>query len=159
MSKEKTLYFTHTINISNLHCRYFIMSTHYESWYLINADNKNLGRLATRIAKILIGKNKTTYLPYLNNNNYIVVINAGKIYVSGKKTYKKFYYSYSKKPGKLKAKSFIILQRFIPNKIIKLAVKGMLPKNLLGKKLLTNLRIYNTSEHPHSGQQPTLIEI
>ena len=129
------------------------------SWYLIDAQNKTLGRLATHIAQILKGKNKITYLPYLDNGNHIIVINAKKIYLTGNKINQKTYYYHSGKPGHLKQKSFAKLQCSSPKDIIQKAVKGMLPKNSLGTRLLKKLKIYETENHPHSAQQPQLMKI
>lgn len=129
------------------------------SWYLIDAQNKTLGRLATSIAQLLRSKNKITYLPYLEDNNYVIIINAKKIHVTGNKVHEKVYSTHSGKPGHLKQRRFIELQHSSPEKIIKTAVKGMLPKNLLGKRLLKNLKVYEAGKHPHLAQKPKLLKI
>ena len=122
-------------------------------WYLIDAKDKNLGRISTTIANILRGKNKTNYTPDQINNSYVIVINAKSIKVSGNKKDYKLYYKHSGRPGGLKTESFEKLQKRIPNRIIEKAVKGMLPKNTLGRQLFTHLKIYNESVHPYKNQK------
>ena len=133
--------------------------TQDQSWYLIDAQQKTLGRLATYVGQLLQGKQTVSYLPYLDNGNYIIIINAQKIRVTGDKVNKKMYYKHSGKPGQLKQKTFLELQYSFPQEIIKIAIKGMLPKNLLSKQLLKKLKIYPTETHPHTAQKPQFLEI
>ncbi len=130
-----------------------------DNWYLINVENKILGRISTVIAHYLMGKHQNFYLPYLKIYNYVVVINASKISVTGQKLLKKIYYRHSGYVGNLK-KFFLkdMLKKF-PERVIKYSVKGMLPKNRLGKYMLTRLKIYPNNLHNHVAQQPFLIKI
>lgn len=124
-------------------------------WYLIDAKNKSLGRLSTKIAQILKGKNNVDYTPHIINKTYVIIINAKSIQVSGSKKVKKLYRRHSGRPGGLKTENFIQLQQRIPARIIEKSIKGMLPKNILGRQLFTHLKIYSDSSHPHSAQNPT----
>ena len=128
--------------------------------YLIDAEDKTLGRLATKIAHILRGKHKPEYTPHVDTGDYIVVINAEKVTVTGTKAKNKQYEHYTGYPGGLKAISFEKLQKRFPARIIEKAVKGMLPKNPLGYAMLTKLKVYAGSSHPHSAQnpEPTIID-
>jgi len=128
-------------------------------WSVIDADNVILGRLATEVARRLRGKHKAEYTPHVDTGDYIVVTNAEKIRVTGKKFSDKTYYSHSGFPGGLKSISFEKLQEKNPAKIIELAVKGMLPKNALGRDMYRKLKVYVGSEHPHEAQQPKKLEI
>jgi large subunit ribosomal protein L13 len=128
-------------------------------WYVIDASGKILGRLATQIAKYLRGKHKPEYTPHADAGDYIIVINAAQIKVTGNKRKQKIYYTHSGYPGGLKLTSFETLQEKKPNHIIKHAVKGMLPKNPLGRDMLSKLKIYSGSEHPHAAQQPVEITL
>lgn len=123
-------------------------------WYLINATNQCLGRLASEIAIILRGKNKPIYTPHLDTGDFVIVINAEKVTVTGKKREQKVYRRNSGRPGGFKEESFEKLQKRLPARIIETAVEGMLPKNKLGKKLFTKLKVYAGSEHPHQAQKP-----
>jgi large subunit ribosomal protein L13 len=123
-------------------------------WYLVNAENKILGRLATEIARILRGKHKPYFTPYLDTGDFVVVINAEKVVLTGKKFNNKIYYKHSGYPGGLKAISAKELLRKKPEEIIKRAIKGMLPKNSLGRKMFKKLKVYRGPEHPHKAQQP-----
>ena len=131
-----------------------------KEWYLIDAEDKTLGRLATKIAHILRGKHKPEYTPHVDTGDYIVVINAEKVTVTGTKAKNKQYEHYTGYPGGLKAISFEKLQKRFPARIIEKAVKGMLPKNPLGYAMLTKLKVYAGSSHPHSAQnpEPTIID-
>lgn len=133
------------------------ITTYNSKWYIVDAQNQRLGRLSTHIATILKGKNKPTYTPYLENNNYIIVINAKDISVTGNKKYQKKYKRHSGKPGGLKVERFVDLQERIPERIIEKAIKGMLPKNNLGRQLFKKVRIYQDNKHPHDAQKPELI--
>lgn len=129
------------------------------NWYLVDAENQRLGRLATAIAMVLRGKNKPTYTPHLDTGDFIIVINAEKVDVTGKKQFQKVYRRHSGRPGGMKTESFLKLQARVPERIIEQAVKGMLPKNTLGRQLFTKLKVYAGAEHPHQAQQPELLKI
>lgn len=129
-----------------------------KKWYLVDANDKILGRLATRIAMILMGKNKPIYTPFMDTGDFVVVVNAEKIKVTGKKFTDKVYYSYSGYFGGLKEKTLKQMLDRKPEEVIRLAVKRMLPKNRLGRQMLKKLKIYSGSEHPHLAQQPEKIE-
>lgn len=128
-------------------------------WYLVDATDKVLGRLATQIAKCLRGKHKPEYTPHADAGDYVVVINADKIKVTGKKRQDKVYYSHSGFPGGIKEITFDKLQAKKPADIIEKAVKGMLPKNPLGREMLRKLKVYAGTEHPHTAQQPVAIDL
>ena len=128
-------------------------------WYIIDASDKVLGRLATEVARRLRGKHKAEYTPHVDTGDYIVITNAEKIRVTGKKFKDKTYYSHSGFPGGLKTIQFDKLQEKNPTRIIELAVKGMLPKNSLGRDMYRKLKVYAGAEHPHEAQQPKLLEI
>ena len=125
-----------------------------QSWYLIDATDMVLGRLATQVASILRGKNKPYFSPHLDTGDYIVVINAGKIRLTGSKESSKIYQRYSGYPSGRKEVTYKKLKQDKPEEIIFHAVKGMLPKNILGRQLIQKLKVYAGSEHPHGGQQP-----
>ncbi len=128
-------------------------------WFVIDAAGKTLGRMATEIALRLRGKHKPEYTPHVDTGDYIVVINAEKVVVTGKKTTDKIYRSYSGYVGGLKEISFDKLQQRAPERIVELAVKGMLPKNPLGRAMYRKLKVYAGSEHQHAAQQPLPLEI
>lgn len=128
-------------------------------WYIIDATDKVLGRVATEIARRLRGKHKAEYTPHVDTGDYIVVINAEKITVTGKKFKEKMYYRHSGHPGGIKSISFNKLQEKNPERVIELAVKGMLPKNVLGREMYRKLKVYAGGEHPHTAQQPKTLEI
>lgn len=128
-------------------------------WYIIDASNKVLGRVATEIARRLRGKHKAEYTPHVDTGDYIVVINAEKITVTGRKFKEKVYYRHSGFPGGIKSITFDKLQDKHPTRIIELAVKGMLPKNVLGREMYRKLKVYAGAEHPHTAQQPKQLEI
>jgi large subunit ribosomal protein L13 len=127
-------------------------------WYVIDATDVVLGRLASQTANLLRGKNKPSFAPYADQGNNVIIINADKIALSGKKLAKNLY-QHSGFPGGLRADSYAELLKKDPARIIRTAVKGMLPKNRLAKVQLNRLYIYTGSEHPHAGQQPTVFEI
>nr|YP_010471060.1 50S ribosomal protein L13 [Synarthrophyton patena]UVF62889.1 50S ribosomal protein L13 [Synarthrophyton patena] len=131
----------------------------HSSWYLIDAKNQTLGRICTNIASILKGKNNSSYTPNLINNAHIIIINASCVKVSGEKQSQKIYYRHSGRPGSLKKENFEQLQKRIPNRIIEKAVKGMLPKNILGRKLFTHLKVYSGALHPHKAQNPKILSL
>ncbi len=125
-----------------------------KKWWVIDAENQTVGRLATRIATLLRGKHKPSFTPHVDCGDYVIVINAEKVLVEGKRTDKKTYFSHSGYPGATKFTSFKDLIKKKPEFIIQHAVKGMLPKNSLGRKILKNLKVYDSAEHPHSAQKP-----
>ena len=128
-------------------------------WFIIDASGKILGRLATEIASRLRGKHKAEYTPHVDTGDYIIVTNAEKVAVTGRKFREKNYYSHSGFPGGIKSISFDKLQKKDPARIIERAVKGMLPKNPLGREMYRKLKIYVGSEHPHEAQQPQPLDI
>lgn len=128
-------------------------------WYVVDASDKTLGRLASEIAKRLRGKHKPEYTPHVDTGDYIVVINAEKVAVTGKKAENKIYYRHTGFPGGLKEANFNTLQEKKPQQIIELAVKGMMPRNPLGRAMLSKLKVYAGSEHPHAAQQPKELSI
>ncbi|MBD63418.1 MAG: 50S ribosomal protein L13 [Gammaproteobacteria bacterium] len=127
-------------------------------WYVVDASNKILGRLATKIADRIRGKDKPTFTPHTDGGDYVVVINAEKILVTGNKLENKKYYSHSLYPGGLKTKAFKDIIEKNPEFIIEQAVKGMLPKNKLGKKIFKKLKVYQGESHPHESQDPKMWE-
>jgi large subunit ribosomal protein L13 len=130
-----------------------------QKWYVIDAADQRLGRLATEIAMILRGKNKPIYTPHMDTGDFVVVINADKVAVTGRKPSQKLYRRHSGRPGGMKTETFNQLQARIPERIIEKAVKGMLPKNTLGRKLFTKLKVYAGSDHPHAAQKPETLTI
>ncbi len=130
-----------------------------KNFYLVDASNKTLGRLASNIAKILLGKHKSCWVPYEDTGDFVIVINAEKVKVTGKKIADKVYYRHSGYLGGLKKETFMSLMQKSPETIIKHAVKGMLPHNRLGRKLLKKLKVYRGPEHPHQAQKPVVLEI
>ncbi|MCT7972193.1 50S ribosomal protein L13 [Laspinema olomoucense] len=130
-----------------------------QKWYVIDAANQRLGRLAVEIARILRGKNKPTYTPHMDTGDFVIVVNADKIEVTGKKRTQKLYRRHSGRPGGMKTETFAKLQNRLPERIIEQAVKGMLPKNSLGRQLFTKLNVYAGSEHPHAAQKPETLSI
>nr|YP_009391914.1 ribosomal protein L13 [Acrosorium ciliolatum]ARW60058.1 ribosomal protein L13 [Acrosorium ciliolatum] len=143
----------------NKNITYIEKKKNITKWYIIDAKNQNLGRLSTQIAYLLIGKNYNTYTPYLKNSINIIVINSKFINITGKKKEQKTYKKHSGKPGGLKIENFQQLNQRIPNRIIEKAIKGMLPKNTLGRNLFKQLKVYPNTIHPHSAQQPTLLKL
>jgi large subunit ribosomal protein L13 len=127
-------------------------------WFLVDAKNKILGRLAAEIASRLRGKHKPEYTPHVDTGDYVVVINADAIQVTGQKATDKIYYRHSGYPGGLKEEAFEKLIARNPARVIELAVKGMLPKNSLGRAMLRKLKVYAGNAHPHAAQQPELLE-
>lgn len=130
-----------------------------KDWYLINAKNKVLGRLSTQIAKILMGKEKTNFVRYLDKGDNLVVINASKVAVSGNKEEDKKYYRYSGYPSGLKVANLATLREKKPEDIIYHSVSGMLPKNRLGKSMIKKLHVYPRENHPHEAQNPQELEV
>ncbi len=128
-------------------------------WYIVDASGKTLGRLATEIARRLRGKHKAEYTPHVDTGDYIVVINADKVQVTGRKTQNKMYHRHTGYPGGLKSISFDKLRDSYPERIIEQAVRGMLPKNPLGRAMLGKLKVYAGGDHKHAAQQPKTLEI
>ena len=128
-------------------------------WYVVDAQNKVLGRLATQIAMRLRGKHKPEYTPHVDTGDFIVVVNASKLRVTGRKTERKVYYRHTGYPGGLKETNFAKLQSKKPERVLQLAVNGMLPKGPLGYAMLRKLKVYAGDKHPHSAQQPKALEI
>ena len=128
-------------------------------WYLVNAEGKVLGRLSTELAKILKGKNKPTYTPHVDTGDFVVVVNAGKITLTGKKLKDKIYYHHTGYPGGIKETSAEKLLAKKPTEMIRMAVRGMLPKNSLGRQMLRKLKVYAGPNHPHEAQKPISINI
>lgn len=130
-----------------------------QNWLLVDAEGQTLGRMATAIATKLRGKHKAEYTPHVDTGDYVVVINAGKVKVTGNKATDKLYHSHSGFPGALKSISFERLIKKSPEKVIKLAVKGMLPRSPLGRAMFRKLKVYAGTEHPHGAQQPQTIQL
>jgi large subunit ribosomal protein L13 len=128
-------------------------------WVLVDAENAILGRMATKIATILMGKNKPTYTPHVDTGDYVVVVNAEKIQLTGKKAETKEYDYYTHFPGGHKYVSFADMMAKKPEKVIELAVKRMLPKNKLGRKMLSKLKVYKGPDHNNQAQKPEKIEL
>jgi len=128
-------------------------------WYVVDAAGKTLGRLATEIATRLRGKHKPEYTPHVDTGDYIVVVNAEKVTVTGNKATKKIYYSHTEYPGGIKDISFEKLLDKAPERVIQSAVKGMLPRGPLGREMFRKMKIYVGSEHPHTAQQPQTLEL
>ena len=128
-------------------------------WYLVDAENQTLGRLATEVASVLRGKNKASYTPHLDTGDFVVVVNADKVRVSGNKSQQKLYRRHSGRPGGMKVETFAHLQERLPERIVEKAIKGMLPHNALGRQLFRKLKVYKGSEHPHAAQQPKPLQL
>lgn len=128
-------------------------------WYIVDASGQTLGRMATEIARHLRGKHKAEYTPHVDTGDYIVVINADKVTVTGRKFKAKVYHHHSGFPGGIKSITFDKLQQKNPIRIIELAVKGMLPKNSLGRQMYRKMKVYAGCEHPHTAQQPRPLDI
>jgi len=128
-------------------------------WYVIDASNQTLGRLATEVATILRGKHKPTFTPHVDTGDFVIVINAEKVRLTGNKLSQKKYQHHSGYPGGLKEMDYRTLLQRRPEKAIELAVKGMLPHNRLGDQMYKKLKVYRGSEHPHQAQKPELREL
>lgn len=129
------------------------------NWYVVDAADQRLGRLASEIAMVLRGKNKPVFTPHLDTGDFVIVVNAEKIVVTGKKRSQKIYRRHSGRPGGMKTETFAKLQARLPERIIEHAVKGMLPKNTLGRQLFTKLKVYAGPSHPHDAQQPQELKL
>jgi len=128
-------------------------------WRLVDAEGKTLGRLASRIAAILKGKHKPIYTPHADVGDYVIVINADKIHVTGRKMLQKMYHRHSGYPGGLKSINLRDLLQRHPTRAVEYAVKGMLPKNRLGRRMFKKLKVYAGSDHPHQAQKPQVLEL
>jgi large subunit ribosomal protein L13 len=129
------------------------------NWYVVDASSKTLGRLATRIASVLRGKNKPGFAPHMDVGDFVIVVNASKIHVTGKKRQDKTYWRYTGYPSGLRLTSFKDTLARDPSFVIKNAVKGMLPHNRLGRRLLKKLKVYSGPAHPHEAQKPVPLEL
>lgn len=128
-------------------------------WWLVDAKDQPLGRVASQVAAILRGKHKAIYTPHVDTGDFVVVINAGQVKLTGDKPRAKMYYRFSGHPGGLSEKSFIDVVRTKPELPIEKAVKGMLPKNVLGRQMLAKLKVYGGAEHPHQAQKPETLTL
>jgi large subunit ribosomal protein L13 len=130
-----------------------------QDWYVVNASGKVLGRFAAEIARRLRGKHKPEFTPHVDTGDYIVVVNADKLRVTGRKAEQKIYYRHTSYPGGIRAASFAKLHARFPDRVLRLAVKGMLPKGPLGYAMLKKMKVYAGDAHPHVAQQPKSLEI
>lgn len=128
-------------------------------WYVVDAEGQTLGRLASQIAAILRGKNKPEFTPFLDMGDYVIVVNAEKIHLTGKKLENKIYSTHTGQPGGLREMSYKQLLQSKPELAVKSAVKGMLPKNSLGRDMIKKLKVYSGPEHGHQAQQPEVLNI
>ena len=128
-------------------------------WFIIDAEGQVLGRLSTQIAQIISGKSKPTYTPFLDTGDHVIVINAEKVVLTGKKESEKIYRSHSLYPGGLKSKAARFVRAEKPESMIEEAVWGMLPKNRLGRKMLKKLKVYRGTQHPHAAQKPETVKV
>lgn len=129
------------------------------AWFVIDAQGQRLGRLSTEVATILRGKHKPTFTPHVDCGDYIIVINAKDIELTGKKWDQKKYYRHSQYPGGLRETTAKVMNETFPERVIEFAVKGMLPKGRLGRQMYKKLYVYAGSEHPHAAQKPTVLEL
>jgi large subunit ribosomal protein L13 len=128
-------------------------------WFLVDAADQTLGRLASEVAQVLRGKNKPTFTPHMDTGDFVVIINAEKVRVSGNKPTQKVYRRHSGRPGGMKTETFAHLQARLPERIVEKAIKGMLPHNALGRQLFRKLKVYQGAEHPHAAQQPQILAL
>ena len=137
----------------------FYNGTHQRAWWIVDAEGRTLGRLATQIAHVLRGKHKTLFSPHVDTGDFVIVVNAEKIHVSGKKYEEKMYYHHTGYPKGIKSARFYDLQEKYPERIVEGAVKGMMPKNALNRRTFQCLKVYTGSEHPHESEQPQPLNI
>lgn len=130
-----------------------------KEWFVVDARGATLGRLATQVASILRGKHKPTYTPHADAGDFVVVVNADKVHLTGRKMDQKMYYWYTGYPGGIKGRTARQMLDRKPEEVLRRAVKGMLPKNNLGRKMITKLKIYASPEHPHQAQQPKQLAV
>ncbi|KOP72234.1 50S ribosomal protein L13 [Cytobacillus praedii] len=128
-------------------------------WYVVDAEGKTLGRLASEVASILRGKHKPTYTPHVDTGDHVIILNASKIHLTGKKLTDKIYYRHSLHPGGLKTRTANEMRTNYPERMLELAIKGMLPKNSLGRQMFKKLHVYAGAEHKHQAQQPEVYEL
>ncbi|CAM3933517.1 50S ribosomal protein L13 [Mesobacillus zeae] len=128
-------------------------------WYVVDAEGQTLGRLASEVASILRGKHKPTFTPHVDTGDHVIIINASKIHLTGKKLTDKIYYRHTMHPGGLKQRTALEMRTNYPEKMLELAIKGMLPKNSLGRQIYKKLNVYAGNEHPHQAQQPEVYEL
>ncbi len=128
-------------------------------WYIVDAEGQNLGRLASHVAQVLRGKGKPFFTPHMNMGDFVIVVNADKVSVTGSKETAKTYFRHSGFPGGTKEIDLMTMRQKHPERVVMHAVKGMLPHNRLGRKILKSLKVYNGPEHPHTAQQPKPIEM
>ena len=128
-------------------------------WYVVDADGKVLGRLASKLASVLRGKNKPIFTPHVDTGDFVVVVNAKKVVLTGKKLLDKSYYHYTGYPGGIREMSAGKMMAKKPTEVLRIAVKGMLPKNTLGRQMLRKLKVYAGPEHPHAAQKPTPLNV
>ena len=128
-------------------------------WYVVDATGKTLGRLASEVARRLRGKHKPIYTPHVDTGDYIIVVNADKVHVTGRKASDKMYHHHTGYIGNLKSASFAKMQEKAPGRVIELAVKGMLPRNPLGRAMYRKLKVYSGPDHRHAAQQPKALDI
>ena len=137
----------------------FYNGTYRRDWWIVDAEGKTLGRVATRIAHALRGKHKAIFSPHVDTGDFVIVVNAEKIHVSGKKDEDKMYYRHTGYPGGIKSTKFYELQKKHPERILEGAVKGMMPKNALNRRSLHRLKVYAGATHPHESQQPQPLNV
>ena len=130
-----------------------------QEWFLVNAEGKTLGRLASEIAQVLRGKHKPIYTPHLDCGDFVIVVNAEKVRVTGRKLDQKMYYHHTGYPGGIKSISLRNQLQKHPERVLQAAVRGMLPRNRLGRKMLKKLKVYAGDSHPHQAQQPKVLEL
>ncbi|WP_449621810.1 50S ribosomal protein L13 [Robertmurraya sp. Marseille-Q9965] len=128
-------------------------------WYVVDAEGKTLGRLTSEVASILRGKHKPTFTPHVDTGDHVIIINASKIHLTGKKLTDKIYYRHSLHPGGLKTRTALEMRTNYPERMLELAIKGMLPKNSLGRQQFKKLHVYAGAEHPHEAQKPEVYEL
>ena len=128
-------------------------------WYVVDAADQRLGRLATKVASTLRGKHKAIFSPHMDTGDFVIVVNAEKVVLTGRKEDQKVYYRHSGRPGSLKEETARHLRTRRPIKLVEIAVKGMLPKNRLGRQLYRKLKVYAGPDHPHQSQQPAVLEV
>ncbi len=129
------------------------------SWYIVDAKGKTLGRLASRIAMILRGKHKPEFTPHVDTGDYVIIVNAAEVHVTGRKADDKIYYRHSQYPGGITQMNFKELMQKFPERAVSYAIKGMLPKNSLGRAMFSKLKVYAGNEHPHVAQQAEALEV
>jgi large subunit ribosomal protein L13 len=133
--------------------------TTQRKWYVVDAEGKPLGRMASEVAKILRGKNKPTYTPHADTGDFVIVVNASKLVLTGRKLDQKLHRQYSGYPGGMKETTYRVMMQTKPEKVVELAVKGMLPKNSLGRAMFTKLKVYAGPEHEQQAQKPVKLEL